>query len=274
MEGLARSPLSRQHRRMKLTATHLGTATMLLEIGPFRLLTDPVFDPPGRSYGVLGLAHYRRLEQPRRPADLGNIDAVLLSHDQHGDNLDGQGLEVARTAGVIITTRTAAGRLGRASVGLDPWQAHELRAADGTRLRITATPARHAPWILAPIAGPVVGFALEWEGQQRGAVWISGDTVLFDGVREVARRLRVGAAFLHVGRATLRPTWPAHFTFSAEEAVETARLLGEADILPIHYEGWSHFREGRAQVQQAFARHGLEARLRWLTLGERCEVRT
>lgn len=259
---------------MTLTATHLGTATMLLDVGPFRLLTDPVFDPPGRSYGVLGLARYRRLEAPRRPADLGRIDAVLLSHDQHGDNLDREGLAVARTAGAIVTTRAASARLGHGAVGLDPWQAHELRASDGTRLRITATPARHAPRLLAPIAGPVVGFALEWEGQQRGTVWISGDTVLFEGVREVARRLRVGVAFLHVGRATLGPTGPAHFTFTAEEAVETARLLGEADICPIHYEGWSHFREGRAEVEQAFARQGLLARLRWLPLGEACEVRT
>lgn len=259
---------------MKLTATHLGTATMLLEVGPFRLLTDPVFDPPGRSYGVLGLARYRRLELPRRPADLGRIDAVLLSHDQHGDNLDGQGLEVARGAGAIVTTRAAAARLGRTSVGLVPWQTHELRAADGTRLIITATPARHGPLLLAPLAGPVVGFALEWDGQRRGAAWISGDTVLFEGVRELARRLRVGAAFLHLGRATLRPTGPAHFTFTAEEAVETARLLGDADIHPIHYDGWSHFREGRADVEQAFARRGLEARLRWLPLGKPFEVRT
>lgn len=259
---------------MKLIATHLGTATMILEVGPFRLLTDPVFDPAGRSYGVLGIARYRRIEPPHRPAELGRIDAVLLSHHQHGDNLDRQGLEAARSAGVILTTRAAAARLRDRSIGLEPWATHELRAADGTRLRVTATPARHAPRLLAPLAGPVVGFALEWEGQRRGAVWISGDTVLFDGVREVARRLRVGVAFLHVGRATLRPTAPAHFTLTAEEAVETARLLGEADIHPIHYEGWSHFREGRAEVERAFARHGLETRLRWLTVGEPCEVRT
>jgi hypothetical protein len=43
---------------MKLTITHIGTATLLLEIAPragsangaLRLLTDPVFDPPGGNY--------------------------------------------------------------------------------------------------------------------------------------------------------------------------------------------------------------------------------
>jgi hypothetical protein len=39
------------------------------------------------------------------------------------------------------------------------------------------------------LSGPVVGFALRWEGQRNGVLWISGDTVLYDGVREVADRL-------------------------------------------------------------------------------------
>ena len=35
---------------MNLSITHIGTATMLLEIGALRLLTDPVFDPAGGRY--------------------------------------------------------------------------------------------------------------------------------------------------------------------------------------------------------------------------------
>ena len=35
---------------MKITVTHIGTATVLLEIGGFRLLTDPVFDPAPAQY--------------------------------------------------------------------------------------------------------------------------------------------------------------------------------------------------------------------------------
>ena len=35
---------------MKLT--YLGTASVLLEYGGQRLLTDPVFDPPGRTYSM------------------------------------------------------------------------------------------------------------------------------------------------------------------------------------------------------------------------------
>jgi len=253
---------------MELIATHLGTATLLLEVGPFRLLTDPVFDPPGRAYAVLGLASYRRLAPATQPPPLDRLDAVLLSHDHHGDNLDERGLAAARAASCILTTRAGARRLGGAARGLAPWMTHELMAADGQRLRVTATPARHAsPSLLAPLAGPVIGFLLEWEGQPRGATWVSGDTVLFEGVREVARRHRVATAFLHVGRASPRFTAGAHFTFTAAEAAETAALLGDAEVIPVHYEGWSHFKEGRADVERAFAARGLAGRLRWLPPG-------
>jgi hypothetical protein len=40
-------------------------------------------------------------------------------------------------------------------------------------------------------------------------------------------------------------------------------------VLPIHYEGWKHFRQGRAAAEQAFASApgDLAARVRWLDLG-------
>jgi hypothetical protein len=40
----------------------------------------------------------------------------------------------------------------------------------------------------------VIGFALGWEGQAPGRLWITGDTVLYDGLRQVADRLRVDTA--------------------------------------------------------------------------------
>jgi hypothetical protein len=43
----------------------------------------------------------------------------------------------------------------------------------------------------------VIGFALGWEGQAQGALWITGDTVLYGGVRQVADRLQVDTVLLH-----------------------------------------------------------------------------
>jgi L-ascorbate metabolism protein UlaG (beta-lactamase superfamily) len=80
--------------------TYLGTATFLLEIGGLQLLTDPVLDPAG-SRDVLRVRLLRRLgldfplvklTGPALSAEeLPALDAVLLSHDEHYDNLDREG---------------------------------------------------------------------------------------------------------------------------------------------------------------------------------------
>ena len=65
---------------------------VLIEVAGWRLLTDPTFDPPGRTIR-LRLGHgVAKVAGPAIPAaELAPIDAVLLSHDHHGDNLDDAG---------------------------------------------------------------------------------------------------------------------------------------------------------------------------------------
>ena len=134
--------------------------------------------------------------QAHRPAvaaaDLGPIDAVLLTHDHHGDNLDDAGRALLPSAGTVVTTVSGARRLGGGARGLAPWATTRLEAPGRPTIKVTATPCRHGPPLSHPIVGDVVGFALRWDGQEHGALWISGDTVLYDGVREVAGRLEVG----------------------------------------------------------------------------------
>jgi L-ascorbate metabolism protein UlaG (beta-lactamase superfamily) len=69
--------------------THVGGPTVLIEAAGRRLLTDPTFDAPGRDYRFGWGTGSRKLAGPAlSPEDLGAIDAVLLSHDHHDDNLD------------------------------------------------------------------------------------------------------------------------------------------------------------------------------------------
>ena len=69
--------------------THVGGPTVLIEVGGWRLLTDPTFDPPGGRTASAGGRARRKLAGPAiAGGDLGPIDAVLLTHDHHGDNLD------------------------------------------------------------------------------------------------------------------------------------------------------------------------------------------
>jgi len=247
--------------------THLGTATLLIEIGGLRLLTDPVFDPSGTKHAMgWGFASTKEYATPKEEDALGPIDAILLSHDQHGDNLDTRGREVLAHAPRVITTRSAVRRLGEDGgrvVGLAPFETTELVKGE-TKLRITGTPCRHGPPLSLPFVGEVTGFLLEWEGQKRGPVYITGDTVFYGGITDVASRFDVGVAIMHLGCAA----WgPLRFTMNAREATTFAAAFPRATLVPVHYDGWTHFKEGRADFERAFESANVSERVTWLDKG-------
>jgi L-ascorbate metabolism protein UlaG (beta-lactamase superfamily) len=257
--------------------THIGGPTVLVEVAGLRLLTDPTFDPAGAHYRFGWGTSSDKLAGPAIAAgDLGRIDAVLLTHDHHGDNLDPAGRALLPSAGVVVTTVPGAGRLGGNARGLEPWATTRIDGPDGGSLEVTATPCRHGPRFSRPIVGDVIGFALRAPGAERAALWISGDTVLYDGVREVARRIAVDVALLHLGGVRFPVTGPLRYTMTGREAVELCRELQPRVTVPVHYEGWKHFREGRDAIERAFAAAPDEVRrtVRWLPIGAPVEIET
>jgi L-ascorbate metabolism protein UlaG (beta-lactamase superfamily) len=256
-----------------LNVTFIGTATMLLEVSSgddtIRLLTDPVFDPPGREHrvGNVSAFAYTRLDAPAIEARaLPPIDAVLLSHDHHRDNLDASGRQLASTAGRVLTTLAGERRLTRRGLtqthGLAPW--HTTMVRKGTlSVTVTATPARHGPIGTGVLTGPVIGFLVEWQGQRHGGVWISGDTLWHRALHRLAGRVSV--AFLHLGAGRFRSLPWLRFSMNAADAVAAAAVLQPRSVVPIHFEGWSHFSEDQAMARATFERAGL--RTTWLEPG-------
>ncbi len=244
----------------------VGGPTALLELGGLRLLTDPTFDPAGTSYPTPLYTLHKLTGPALSPAQLGTIDTVLLSHDHHFDNLDGSGRRLLGQVSRVFTTRAGAERLGTGTIGLSPGEAETLRAPNGRELLITATPARHGPE--DGDRGPVIGFTLRWKDAPKAVLYVSGDTVWYDGVAQTLAREPVRVALLFAGAARVAAVGPAHLTFTADELVEIARAQPEALIVPLHLEGWEHFSESRSEVLAAFASAGLSDRLRLLDRGE------
>lgn len=244
---------------MKIKAMHVGTATVLLEVGGLRLLTDPVFDPAPAEYRHDPVVLRSTGGPAMGPDELPPVDAVLLSHDEHPDNLDATGRTLL-AGRPVLTTVSGAARLGGGALGLAPWQTREL-TVDGRTLRVTGTPGVHGP------VGDVTGFVVEAPGEEE-ALYVSGDTVHTPELDEVGRRFRIGTAVLHLGAARIEAFGGGGLiTMDAAQAAALTASLGARRVVPVHYTSWEHFTEGRAETTERFAAAGLADRLHWLTPG-------
>jgi L-ascorbate metabolism protein UlaG (beta-lactamase superfamily) len=249
---------------MTLSITLIGGPTALIEIDGLRILTDPTFDAPGDYQ----LPHVRleKLTGPALSAEaVDEVDAVLLSHDQHADNLDHSGKAFLPKAGRVLTTIAGAKRLGGHAEGLAPWATTELTGKDGRSLTITATPARHGPAGIEPLSGDVIGFVVTSGKAGSPPIYISGDTVWYDGVAEVARRFKAGVVLPFAGAAQTRG--PFHLTMDTNDTIETAHAFPDAVIVPLHTDGWAHFRQNAADLRASFDTLGFGDRLRILQPG-------
>ena len=163
------------------------------------------------------------------PGDLGRIDAVLLTHDHHDDNLDPSGRAFLPSAEVVVTTVSGSRRLGNGARGLEPWATTRLEAPGRRPLEVTATPCRHGPPLSRPVAGDVIGFALGWEGQSRTAS--SGSPATRSSTTACERwptASEVDVALLHLGGVRFPVTGPVRYTMTAERRRRALRAAGAA----------------------------------------------
>jgi L-ascorbate metabolism protein UlaG (beta-lactamase superfamily) len=190
-----------------LKLTWLGHATVLIEAGGVRLLTDPVLR--------MRVAHLRR-HMPA-PADPRPVDAILISHVHH-DHLDRPSLR--GFAGVKALAPVGAAPL------LAPLDVRELRAGQSADVGVTvqAVPAVHEARRLP--GGPVIDSL----GYLTERVYFAGDTDLDDAMRELRGKVDVA----------LIPVWgwgpslgPGHL--DPRRAAEALALIEPELAIPIHW---------------------------------------
>ncbi|MEZ3178294.1 MBL fold metallo-hydrolase [Streptomyces pimonensis] len=258
----------------------VGNATLLIRYGELTLLTDPNFLHRGQfahlGYGLVS----RRLTEPALDvADLPHedLDAVVLSH-LHGDHFD----RVARRGldrGLPFITTPHAARLlkglhgFRHATGLRTWQSRTLRRGDSC-VRVTSLPGRHAPGPLRALLPPVMGGLLEFgdrSGEIRLVLYLSGDTLMYDGLREIAaRHPDIHLAVLHLGGTTLPGGLVV--TMDAGQGADLLDLLRPRRALPVHHSDYTVFRSPLGDFLAEAGRRGHGARLVRCAPGERVTV--
>ncbi|MEV5882680.1 MBL fold metallo-hydrolase [Streptomyces sp. NPDC052020] len=243
------------------TATHVGGPTTILEIAGARLLLDPTFDQPKK--------YKSGLEKTQAPAfgpdRLGKIDAVLLSHDQHDDNLDDAGRELLKDVPVVLSTPGAHKRLGDHVTGMKNWQTEELKTARGT-IVVTAVPALHGPdGVDRGADGEVTGFVLSGEGVP--TTYISGDNASVKVAKQVGDRVKkeigpIDTAVLFAGAARTPAILDnAPLTLTSKNAALVAKDLAPRRVVAVHTDSWNIYSEDMKSLEKAFQDQGIADKL-------------
>ena len=175
---------------------------------------------------------------------------VLLTHDHHADNLDDAGRALLPSAGTVVTTAPGAKRLGGGATGSRRGRRRGSTAPVEPTIEVTATPCRHGPPLSHPIIGDVIGFALSWDGST-GCCGSRATPCSTTASAPSPNGSRSDAA-LHLGGVRFGITGPVRYTMTAHEAIELCRLLRPRTAIPVHYEGWSHFTEGRDAIERGW----------------------
>jgi L-ascorbate metabolism protein UlaG (beta-lactamase superfamily) len=236
--------------------TFIGTATTIVRLGSFTVLTDPNFLHRGqRAYLGKGLWSQRLTEPAMQPADLPPLNAVVLSH-LHGDHFDRIARrELDRTV-PVVTTEHAATRLRRygfTSHGLQPWSTHQLVVGNQS-LTVESLPAVHAYGVLGKALPPVMGSLLVHEvaGSVRRRVYLSGDTLTgghLDEIRE--RHPDIDTAVIHLGGTRIL-FWTV--TMDAKQGIDFLQRIKPRLAIPVHYDDYRVFRSPLSEFLSAVKR--------------------
>jgi L-ascorbate metabolism protein UlaG (beta-lactamase superfamily) len=255
----------------------IGTATMLLRLGGFTVLTDPNFLHRGqRAYLGYGLTSKRRTEPALHPHNLPPLDAIVLSHI-HGDHWDRVARHnLPRTLPVFTTPRAARSlvRQGfRAAEGMPTWTSVRPEHGD-QRLTITSLPGRHAVGFARHLLPPVMGSLLEFDpGPDRPKLrmYISGDTLFVDDLREIPRRYpEPDVAALHLGGTKL----PGGLlvTMDASQGADLLELIDAGTTVPIHNDDYGVFTSPVSAFRAELQRRQLPHRVAYVERGQQIDL--
>lgn len=263
--------------------THITTATAILEVGGVTFITDPVFGEAPAEYEITHLMPegtqpmFAKFEDgpALKLQDLPIIDAVLLSHEDHIDNLDFEGRRLLDGRRVITTPDGAKNLAPRPGVAaIKPWETLTF-PFHGSDWDITGVPCTHLP------GGEVTGFILRTEAFGMSpdglpnAVYFTGDTVLMPEHADISKRFHIVVAIMNLGDARIPLPGldePLQITMGGKNAAELFRQL-QADILvPIHYESWHHFTQFGTELRKVFEGEGISDKICWLEPGQKKRV--
>jgi L-ascorbate metabolism protein UlaG (beta-lactamase superfamily) len=268
----------------------IGNATVLIKYAGFTILTDPTFihmhEKVPLGYGLDTI----RLTNPAMEINqLPPLDLVLLSHF-HGDHFDQVAIRELDKLLPIVSNSHAVDELSirgfTNTKKLDTWENITFTKKDNNNndveLQITAMPGRHGPFPVAMFLPKVMGSILDFKikgyrndsnsnnnshnNNQLFRIYITGDTMVFDDIKEIPKRYpNVDLALLHLGGTTIMGIM---LTMDAKEGLEMFKIINPKKVIPIHYNDYDVFKSPIEDFQAKVKEAGIEDHVFYLKHGE------
>ncbi|KAK5998812.1 hypothetical protein PT974_01195 [Cladobotryum mycophilum] len=285
----------------------IGNATTVIEWRGIRILTDPNFLHAGDHVHLgPGITAQRRTNPAVDLEDMPPIDVILLSH-YHEDHFDKLVENSLNRNFPIISTPHAKKNLSSDEIKDEPFHAvtaldffesifFDIHSGDpGSHgqpvIKVTAMPGKHKPEGIAyedlPIP-PTNGWLLEFgylpDASETGTgtgtvtvktgyrVYISGDTLFVDELKEIPKRLKddkIDLMLVHLGGTTVPgPTGMVMVTMDAKQGLQLVQLIKPKLTLPIHYDDYDAFLSPLSDFKAEMQKAGLDNQVVYLDRGE------
>jgi L-ascorbate metabolism protein UlaG (beta-lactamase superfamily) len=266
----------------KKTLQWIGGPTMVLHLGSFKILTDPMLSPKGDSAFIIAVhpttgeknAAIKRIIAPA-DFDRTGIDVLLISHP-HADHVDKEAREQLSKAlqviGPAINKEQITGWGFTNFTGLN-WADTTVMTKGNETLTIIAAEAHHAAYDpLKTQLGKGNGYIIEYRhGNELYRIYWTGDTVWFDGMTTLTRYGKIDLLVPDMGSVGSDGSIGRR-GLNATDCLHIARVIDARNIIPVHHSTFSMYVEPISVLKDVLDQTPFKNRLDILKTGETAKL--
>lgn len=230
----------------------IRNATLKINYSEKFFIIDPFLMPKHTIESFAGISLNPILDLPSTPEQvLEGISMVMVSH-LHPDHFDPLVIQLLPNDTQIFCQPSDESLLRRA--GFSSVKAIEA-STEWNGINIIRTPGQHGTGIWAQQMGNVSGFV--FQAKNEPTVYWAGDTILYEGVREVLVQIKPDIVITHSGGAKFPGSDP--IIMNDEQTIALCKEAPQATIIATHMEALDHCTVSRKQLRELAEKSGIKS---------------